>query len=249
MSSYASFSLFYDRLTENIDYSTRAAYFNSIIKKYGNGENLLLDLACGTGSLSAAMSKLGYDVIGTDASADMLSVAMEKEHDNIIYLCQPMHRLDMYGTMDVAVCALDSINHETDMSRVAKAFERVSLFLNDGGLFIFDVNSEYKHEFVLGDNTFIYDLDDVYCIWQNKYDKQKKQTQINLDFFSTENGTDYLRFDEQFSERVYTHAQIMEFIENAGLSFVSMYEGDSFLQPKEDTQRIVYVTKKNRRDR
>lgn len=245
MAIYSSFAMFYDQLTENINYDDRAAYFNSITKKHGNGGNLLLDLACGTGSLSIKMEDLGFDVIGTDVSVDMLNMAMEKKHNNIIFLCQPMDKLDMYGTMDVVICALDSINHEPNIKKVQRAFERVSLFLNDGGLFIFDVNSEYKHEIVLGDNTFIYDLENIYCVWQNNYNKNQKQTTINLDFFCTDDEFSYTRYEESFVERVYTHDQILEFIENSGLEFVDMYEGDTFLAPTENSERIVYVTRKN----
>lgn len=245
MANYKHFALFYDQLTENIDYGGRAAYFDSIIKKFGNGGNLLLDLACGTGSLSIEMERIGYDVIGTDNSSDMLSVAMGKDHKNVIFLCQPMDKLDMFGTMDVVICALDSINHEINPKKVKKAFERVSLFLNDGGLFIFDVNSEYKHENVLGNNTFVYDLGNIYCVWENSYNRDLLKTSINLDFFHSKDGKNYKRYGESFAEVVYTPEQIEEFVSDAGLEIVGIYEGDGFNHPKNDSERIVYVVKKN----
>lgn len=133
--SYNTFANFYDGLTGNVDYPRRAAYFDSVIKKYNPDASILLDLACGTGTLSIELAKLGYDVVGTDASAQMLSEAMQKKAcalygenfereepsdpqiEKILFLCQPMEELDMYGTIDAAVCALDSINHVTDEKR------------------------------------------------------------------------------------------------------------------------------------
>ena len=131
MSVYRSFSYFYDMLTENISYKQRAEYFDMLIKKHGGKKNLLLDLACGTGSLSEEMSRLGYDVIGVDGSEEMLNSAIEKKLEsglNIQYLCQDMTKLDMFGTIDVTICALDSLNHLPDFGAIEKTVQRVSLF-------------------------------------------------------------------------------------------------------------------------
>lgn len=161
--SYNTFAGFYDELTDDISYPRRAAYFDRVIQKFHPGASILLDLACGTGSLSIELARLGYDVVGTDASQQMLSEAMlkkeialygenfEREEPSdpgiakLLFLCQPMQELDMYGTLDAAVCALDSLNHVTDPQVVQRIFDRVSLFLNPGAVFVFDVNSVYKH--------------------------------------------------------------------------------------------------------
>lgn len=163
---------------------------------------ILLDLACGTGSLSIELARLGYDVVGTDASQQMLSEAMlkkeialygenfEREEPSdpgiakLLFLCQPMQELDMYGTLDAAVCALDSLNHVTDPQVVQRIFDRVSLFLNPGAVFVFDVNSVYKHREVLGNNVFVFDREDVYCVWQNSLQPDGVQVQMDLDFFA-----------------------------------------------------------------
>ena len=125
MSGYRSFAYFYDALTENISYRERAEYFDSLIKKHGGRKNILLDLACGTGSLSEAFSEMGYDVIGVDSSEDMLNAALDKKFEsghNIQYLCQDMTNLDMFGTIDVTVCALDGINHHSRLADIEKTF-------------------------------------------------------------------------------------------------------------------------------
>ena len=261
--SYNTFASFYDELTDNISYPKRAAYFDSVIRKYCPKASILLDLACGTGKLSIEMAKLGYDVVGTDASQQMLSQAMDNKAralygedfeleepsdpqiEKLLFLCQPMQELDMYGTLDAAVCTLDSLNHVTDPAIVQKAFDRVSLFLNPGAVFVFDVNSVYKHRDVLGNNVFVYDRDDVYCVWQNSYTEENFQVQMDLDFFAYDEDTDtYRRTEESFAERAYPDDQIRDFIKNSGLEFVASYAADSFEPVKEDTQRIIYVARK-----
>ena len=163
---YNNFALYYDSLTSNISYKKRAEYFNQLIIKHMGNANLLLDLACGTGELSTEFNRLGYDVTGVDISEEMLSIALDKQYDNktdILYLCQDMTKLDLYGTMDVAVCALDSLNHITENEKIQTIFDRLSLFITNDGLLIFDVNTLYKHEKILGNNTFVYDMENVYC--------------------------------------------------------------------------------------
>lgn len=261
--SYNTFANFYDGLTGNVDYPRRAAYFDSVIKKYNPDASILLDLACGTGTLSIELAKLGYDVVGTDASAQMLSEAMQKKAcalygenfereepsdpqiEKILFLCQPMEELDMYGTIDAAVCALDSINHVTDEKTVQKIFDRVSLFLNPGAVFVFDVNSVYKHREVLGNNVFVFDRDEVYCVWQNSYQEENFQVQMDLDFFEYDESTDtYTRTSESFCERAYTDEQVREFIQKSGLNLVAVYAEDSFDPVQEDTRRIIYIAQK-----
>ncbi len=246
MNSYNQFAFVYDLLTQNISYPDRAAYFDQLIQKFsGPKKGILLDLACGTGSLSEEFALLGYDVIGADASPDMLSIAMQKKaetgHD-ITYLCQKMQALDLYGTIDAAVCALDSINHLIHTQDVQKTFNRVSLFMNPGGVFVFDVNSLYKHDNILSDRAYIYDYEDVYCVWQNT-PLPNHTTRIDLTIFELENGL-YTRYDESFCERGYSHEQICGFIEKSGMQLVGYYAEDSTEPPASDTQRIIYVAQK-----
>ncbi len=170
MDNYSNFSEVYDILTSNIDYRDTALYFDSIIKEHNVAGNLLVDLACGTGSLAEEFVLLGYDVIGIDNSYGMLSRAMDKKlssNSNILYIKQDISNINLYGNVDVMICALDSINHITSKRLLQNLFDRVHLFLNKNGLFIFDVNTIFKHQFILKDNIFIYDMDEVYCVWQN----------------------------------------------------------------------------------
>jgi len=245
MSSYSHFAEVYDKLTSNIPYRKRGEYFNAIIKQNRKPEGILVDLACGTGSLSEVMADLGYDVIGVDSSGEMLCEAMNKRYDSgkdIMYLNQDMTKLDLYGTMDICICALDSINHICDIKKVATIFEKVSLFLHPEGLFIFDVNTVYKHQNVLANNIFVYDYDEVYCVWQNALE-ENNIVDITLDLFSKNEDGSYNKYCEQFNERAYTHDEILGFINNTNLELVDFYAEDTFDKPIETTERIIYVVK------
>ena len=244
--SYSSFAAVYDELTENVGYEKRAEYFCSLLSDYGLNGGLLLDLACGTGTLSLEFAKKGFSVIGVDISEEMLAVAQEKSRElgtDVLYLCQPAQSLDLYGTVDGAVCLLDSLNHITDFGELCEVFIKVSLFLEKGALFIFDLNTVYKHESVLADNTFVIEEGDVYCVWQNFYSKDERITDIVLDFFEKENGV-YIRSGEAFSERAYTDGEIAAAAEKSGLKIEAVYGDMTRTAPKADESRAVFVLRK-----
>lgn len=243
--AYGVFAQFYDTLTSNIDYAKRARYFDSVVSKFGGKQGgILLDLACGTGSLSEQLDALGYDVIAVDNSPEMLGIAMEKKLDsgrNIQYLCQDMRKLDMFGTIDVTVCVLDSLNHLNSFEDMKRVFERVFLFCEPGGLFIFDINTEYKHKMVLGEHTFIYDTDDVYCVWQNSCDNSR--VKIELDFFVPENGV-YRRYEESFCENAYPLNDVENALKQTGFEILMCCDGDSDKPVCDTSQRAVFAVRK-----
>ncbi len=247
MSGYSAFARYYDQLTANIDYKKRGEYFHSIIQKFKTTkENILLDLACGTGSISEVMAGLGYDVIGVDNSDEMLGMAIEKKFDsglNIQYLCQDMRKLDMFGTIDITICALDSINHLASLNDVRKVFENVAFFSELGGLFIFDVNTVYKHRKVLADNTFTYETDDVYCVWENTLNRETDEVKMNLEFFEREENGLWSRSSDSFSEKAYSENDIEELLSQCGFELLGKYGDDTFDSPAEDCQRIVYTAR------
>lgn len=250
MAGYGDFALFYDRLTENVDYKERCDYICSLLRKNGISEGILLDLACGTGSLSYLLAENGFEVVGVDASEEMLSAAQEKKDEkkaDVLFLCQKMQELDLFGTIDAAVCTLDSINHVTDEAQVMEIFRRVALFMNDGGIFIFDVNTPYKHKNVLADNTYVYDLDDIYCVWQNTYNEKDCSVDISLDIFERDDEEQdvYYRYFEDFTERAYDFESLKAWLESVKFEVIGIY-GEMTEEPiKSDTQRAVFVCKKH----
>lgn len=247
--SYSSFASVYDELTVNVDYKRRAEYIAQILREQGIEDGLLLDLACGTGSLSVEFSKMGYEVIATDASPDMLMEARDKAFDeelNIMFLCQRMEETDLYGTVRAIVCALDSINHLPDTETLNKTFSVLKNFIDDGGIMVFDVNTLYKHREVLGNNTFIYDEDSVFCAWQNRLLKDNKTVNINLDFFR-KNGETYERYNENFNEIAFTDEEIVNAVGNGGFSVVARYDDLTRNEPDDKTERIYYVVRREYR--
>ena len=246
--SYGIFSSVYDILTENVEYEKIADKICSLLHRNGVDGGLLLDLGCGTGTLSFLLEQKGYDIIGVDASEDMLMVANEKKYDensSAMFLCQKGEELDLYGTIDCAVSSLDTINHIDSLEKIEKAFSLVSLFMNMGGIFIFDMNTPYKHEKILGDNTFVYDMDEVYCVWQNSFNIKERTTNIDLDFFiKNEDDEGYERYGESFCEYSYSVEDIVKIIEKTGFTLLGMYDDYSDNSPSEKTERITFVCKK-----
>lgn len=250
MSGYDAFAEVYDKLTDNIEYKKRADYVSALFDRYGvRGKEPILDLACGTGSLTIELAKLGYDMIGVDSAYAMLSQAQNKKYEenvDVLFLCQDMTELDLYGTISGAVCMLDSLNHLDSAEDVKRTIEKVGLFMEHGGIFIFDVNTIYKHREILGNNTFVYDCDDVYCVWQNSLNDDDS-VDISLDIFEREDSA-YYRSGEEFSERAYPIGQYKKWLGDAGFELLHIYDEMSDRELNDRTQRAVFVARyKNRR--
>lgn len=246
MGAYADFARFYDLLTGNVEYSRRAEYLLELARRVGHQPKLALDLACGTGSLTLELFRRGVDVYGVDASVEMLSEARQKCSDagaEILFLCQKMQSLDLYGTVDTVFCTLDSLNHLSGRTDLLAAMKKVHFFMDPGGWFFFDMNTPYKHREVLGNNTFVYDYDEVFCVWQNAYYEPENLVEIELDFFERD-GDCYYRSGEQFSERAYDVDVVLSLLKEAGFCRTLVYDELSFDPPKADSQRLVYAAQK-----
>ncbi len=244
--AYGVFAEFYDELMRGVDYGAKADYICKIIDNFHHIPGLTLDLACGTGTLTLELKSRGMDIYGADASFEMLAEAKQKAAEknlDLLFLCQKMQTLDLFGTINTCVCTLDSINHLKGERQVRLAFERVSLFMEKEGLFIFDVNTPYKHAEVLGNNTFVYDTDSVYCVWQNTYSSDTMSVDIDLDFFIPE-GKLYYRCEENFTEYAYPIDKIKEMLDDVGFDTAAVYADMTFDSPAEDTQRVTFVAVK-----
>ena len=246
MADYDLFSRCYDQFTEDVDYAFRVKRLLELFEKYDKKPTLLLDLACGTGNFSFPLAKAGIDVIGVDCSEGMLAAAITKLPEgatNPLFLNQYAEELELYGTVDGAISMLDSLNHITDYENFKKAIQRVSLFLEKDRLFIFDLNTPYKHKAVLGDNTFVREDETAFCVWQNEYAGDNR-VDIYLDFFvENENGS-YERLMENFSEVAYTYEQIIKALDDANLELVAALDDMTDLKPSKTTERITYIVRK-----
>lgn len=246
--SYDIFSSVYDILTENVEYERIAHRICSLLHENGVDRGLLLDLGCGTGTLSFLLEEKGFDIIGVDASEDMLSIANEKKYESessALFLCQKAEELDLYGTIQCAVSSLDTFNHIDSIEKIEKAISKVSLFMDMNGIFIFDMNTPYKHKNILGNNTFIYDMDEVYCVWQNAYDKRDEKTDIDLDFFiKSEDDDTFRRYSESFSEYIYDIDDIIDIIKKCGFTLLGTVDDYSDNRVSDTTERITFIAKK-----
>lgn len=246
--SYNVFAEFYDSLTENVGYKERADYIQKLIETFGKKSGTVLDLACGTGSLTLELYRRGFDIFGADASVDMLCEAQGKcgEDEHVLFVCQKMQELELAEKIDTCICTLDSLNHLVNPEDVKETFKRVSSSLSEGGLFIFDVNSVYKHRKVLGNSCFIFDTDEVFCSWQNELDEETNTVDIILDFFIPDENGLYFRETEEFSERAYGNEVLTEWLNEAGFEILAIYDDLSLEPPKPDSERKVFAARLRR---
>lgn len=236
---YERFADVYDILNQNAEYERRAGYVLGIFEKFDKIPSLMLDLACGTGSFTEQFLRRGIDVIGVDQSEDMLMRAREK--CSALFICQKASELELFGTVDGAVCMLDSVNHITDYDELLASFKRVHLFLEPGRLFVFDVNTAYKHQNILGDNAFNFDCPDFFAAWQNE--RTEYGTHIYIDIFRKKGGL-YERFSEDFYERAYSGAEIEDLLKKSGFELLAVYDDLSLRPPAEKSERLYYVARR-----
>lgn len=243
---YNNFAYVYDELTRDIDYKKWADYVESLMKKHQVKGSMMLELGCGTGSFGIEMARRGYEMICLDLSTEMLDCANEKaqkEGLDILFLNQDMCNFELFGTVDVIVCLLDSFNYLTKATQIQKIFKLVQNYLNPNGLFIFDINTRYKFENILSDNLFYEIGDNVTYIWENEYNSKTKISRFDLTFFVRQDML-YERFDETHFERAYSHDEIMKYINNSDLKFIAVYNELKLTKPSEKSQRNFYVCKK-----
>lgn len=236
---------FYDKLSDDVDYRKWSDFIEQIIKKYAKIDtNVILDLACGTGSMTVELSKKGYEMIGIDISPEMLAEAYKKSNEqgqNILFLNQDMCNIDLYGTIDACVCCLDSLNYITDISNLKRCLSLVNLFMNDGGLFIFDVNTPYKFKNIYGNNAFILENDGVLCAWQNSYDEGSKLCEFDLSFFVDNGNGVYNRFDEVQTEKSYTGEELKSVLNECSFEILGVYSDHNFNEVQKNDERWYYV--------
>ncbi len=241
--AYDSFSRFYDILMADAGYDERAAYYREILRAGGVESGILLDLGCGTGNMSVRMADYGFEVIGVDSSVGMLSRAREKiQGRNILLLNQSMEELDLYGTVNCTISALDCINHLDGAESVQRAFEKVSLFTEPGGLFVFDVNTVYKHRNILADRDFVLESDGLLCCWRNALNPDDS-VDILLDFFEEKDGAWY-RESEEFTERAYEIETLSKLLEQAGFKILHIYDDLTFDSAGKTSARAVFAAEK-----
>lgn len=243
-----SFASLYDVFTESVNYSDRADYICKMLSEYGVTEGTVLDVACGTGTLTEYFLQKGFEIVATDISAEMLSVAGEKLRkygDRVLLLCQDMCELDLYGTVDAAVCSLDAINHLLDKEDIFAAFSSISMFIRPGGVFAFDVNTLYKHRQVLSGQTFVYEEDEEsVLVWQNSECDSDDVVAMYIDMFIKDSDGKYIRSTDYIEERAYSVEFLSSALEASGLEILGIFGDASYSAPSDDEERIYFFTRK-----
>lgn len=252
MNDYMVLGSFYDRFMTEEDPKERVEYLSKLFLQFnGKMPKTMLDIGCGTGELCAEFASKGVDMTGIDNSDTMLMIANEKAMNftpNILLLHQNMMELDLNDTVEAAICVMDGLNHLKNTEQIKKVFQRLRLFIESQGLFIFDVNTPWKHEHTLSNNTFVFEEDDVMCIWQNEFVKNSCTVHMNLDFFEkTENGA-YERFSDYVCERAYTQKTWKKLLEECGFKMEAIFADKTMSEPSCDCDRWVIVAR-NLRDK
>ena len=250
MEAYTSFASVYDTFMDNVPYEEWGGYIHSLLCRYGVKDGLVLDLGCGTGTMTEILAGYGYDMIGVDNSGDMLELAMEKRfasgHD-ILYLLQDMREFELYGTVRAVVSVCDSVNYITEPEELAEVFRLVNNYLDPGGIFLFDFNTEYKYREVMGDCTIAEDRGDCSFIWDNCYYEEEKINEYDLTLFiregSDDNGALYRKYRETHFQRGYTLEEIRELLSSAGLVFQAAYDMDTGEAAWGKSERICVIAR------
>ena len=247
MGAYEALAESYDRLTNDVDYEATVDFYMQILAREGLKPRTCVDLACGTGSVTAILAQRGYRVTGVDMSEEMLTVAAMKTQDlepRPMFSCQYLQELRLPRAVDMAVCALDSLDYILDPEDCKEAIRRAYKALNPGGIFIFDVNTPEKLR-AMDDQVFLDEDDDVYCVWRGEFDEKNNVCSYGMDLFQRE-GEVWHRSFEEHQEYAYSREQLTGFLKEAGFTHIEVYADRLFEAPREGEQRIYFKARKGK---
>ena len=248
MDAYHALAVSYDRLTNDVNYRQTLAFYKEILAREGCRPRTAVDLACGTGSITVLLAQEGLKVIGVDLSPEMLCVAQQKAQElenSPLFVCQDLSCLRLPRGVDLAVCALDSLDYITDPTACEEAIRRVYRALNPGGIFIFDVNTPEKLRAMDG-QVFLDEDDDVYCVWRGNFDEQENICSYGMDLFQRR-GDVWHRTFEEHREYAYSEEQLRTYLKDAGFNSIRVYADRLFESPRPGEQRIYFSARKGRR--
>lgn len=249
---YESFAYLYDQFMSDVPYKDWVDYIEKIWEKHDLKPELVLDLACGTGSVTIELAKRGYDMTGVDLSFEMLDVARMKTAEaglgSVLYLQQDMREFELYGTVNSIVCICDSLNYLLEEEDVEETIGWMDNYLHPGGLLIFDVNTHYKYKEKLGTGTFTDVREDCAYIWENHYDEEEQVNTYDLTLFNEEESGLYRRYEEEHYQRAYDIDFLMKAIDKAGLELVATYDAFTFEPPHEKSERIYFVAREIKKE-
>ncbi len=254
MDAYTSFAQVYDLFMDNVPYEEWSEYVISLLKEEKIADGLVLDLGCGTGKMTRLLAEAGYDMIGIDYSEDMLEIAREFQYgqecgneskEGILYLLQDMREFELYGTVRAVVSICDSMNYILEEEELLQVFRLVNNYLDPKGIFIFDMNTRYKYEELLGETTITENREEGSFIWENYFDEEDDINQYDLTLFIRESGDLYRKYEETHYQRVYDLEVVKRLLREAGMEFVAAYDAFTREPVKADSERIYIIAREN----
>ena len=241
MEAYTGFAEVYDLFMDNIPYEEWGEY----VKEYGVDEGLVLELGCGTGTMTEILASAGYDMIGIDQSEEMLEEALEKKQESgheILYLCQDMREFELYGTVRAMICICDSMNYILEEEEILGILTSAAHnYLDYGGLFIFDLNTEYKYRELLGEQTIAENREEGSFIWENYYDEESMINEYDLTLFVKEPSGLYRKEEENHFQRAYSLGTIRELVKRSGLNLLHIYDAFTHEPARKDSERVYVI--------
>ena len=232
---------------DNVDYPAWGNYVAQLLNKYSVVDGTVLELGCGTGTITELLAAKGYDMIGLDNSAEMLSVAMDKKiasGQDILYILQDMRELELHRAVHAIISICDSMNYILEDEDLLKVFKRVNHYLESEGVFIFDLNTDYKYKEILADNIFAENREESSFIWENFYDEKTQVNEYDLTLFMHIEDGLYQKNEETHYQRAYSLETIKKLLAKAGLEFVIAYDAFTFKEPKNNSERIYVIARK-----
>lgn len=253
MDAYTDFASVYDKFMDETPYEQWCQNILAVLGEYGIQDGLILELGCGTGSMTELLAEKGYDMIGVDYSQDMLNIAMAKReqsgHQDILYLNQDMREFELYGTVRAVVSVCDSLNYLLEDEDVITCFKLVNNYLDPKGIFFFDFNTRYKYEVVIGDTVIAENREDCSFIWENFYDEEERINEYDLTIFVKEEqkpGDEmFRRFQETHYQKGYELEEMKQFLEEAGMEFVKAYDADTLGEVTDISERIYCIARES----
>ena len=254
MEAYTGFAQVYDLFMDNVPYEAWSNYVEEILAEEGIRDGILLDLGCGTGKMTRIMAEKGFDMIGIDNSMEMLDMAREYEYDReedsgILYLLQDMREFELYGTVRAVYSACDCLNYIMESDELLTVFRLVNNYLDPKGLFIFDMNTPYKYEHLLAENTIAENREEGSFIWENYYDKEEQVNEYDLTLFIKEPDDEeeerFLKFTETHFQRCYSHDTVKQLLQEAGMELVAVYDAYTKNPLREDSEKMTIIARES----
>ncbi len=247
MDAYTGFAEVYDLFMDQVPYEKWSRRITEILKEYGIPDGLVLDLGCGTGSMTELLAGAGYDMIGVDASEEMLELAYEKRaesgHD-ILYLLQDMREFELYGTVRAIVSVCDSLNYITEEEELLHVFRLVRNYLDPDGVFLFDMNTIYKYNKMLGETTIAENREEGSFIWENYYDPEEQLNQYDLTLYIRDEDDRYTRFEETHIQKAYALERVLELLQQAGMKAEQIFDSDTGKEVTDTTGKFCITARK-----